>query len=182
MEGIPAIVGGVLTYFFLPGRPAEASFLTSEEKNWITTELAGEEQQKLAKRQISVLQTLASKRVWHLTAIYFPGTVGMYAMTFWMPQLINDISSTSSNTGVGVLVMIPYVVALAAMILVGKSSDKRLERRYHAAVPLIIGAMAFVLLAVAQTRSVFLSVVLWCLWYRGSNAHGVPFGLCPMNS
>ena len=179
LEGIPAMVGGVLTYFFLPARPAEASFLTPEEKSWITTELAAEERQKLAKRKISVLETLASKRVWHLTAIYFPGTVGMYAMTFWMPQLIKDISSKYSNTYVGVLVMIPYVVALAAMILVGKNSDKRLERRYHAAVPLIIGATAFVLLAVAQTRSVFLSVVLWCFAVSGIECSWSPIWSLP---
>ena len=55
------------------------------------------------------------------------------------------------------------MVALAAMILVGKSSDRRRERRCHAAVPLLIEAVAFVLLAVTQTESVFLSVVLWCL-------------------
>jgi len=179
LEGIPAMVGGILTYFFLPGRPAEAGFLTPEERNWITTELAGEEQQKLAKREISILQTLTSKRVWHLTAIYFPGTVGMYAMTFWMPQLIKAISSKYSNTSVGVLVMIPYLVALAAMILVGRSSDKRLERRYHAAVPLIIGAVSFILLSVVSRGSVFLSVALWCLVASGIECSWTPFWSLP---
>jgi MFS transporter, ACS family, tartrate transporter len=110
LEGIPAIMGGVLTYFLLPGRPAEARFLTAEEKDWITAELAREEQQKVARRRITVVQTLAHRRVWHLTAIYFPATVGMYAMTFWMPQLIKAISTKYSNTAVGVLVMIPYLV------------------------------------------------------------------------
>jgi ACS family tartrate transporter-like MFS transporter len=63
LEGIPAILGGVLTYVFLPGRPAEAKFLTAEEKNWITAELALEEQQKLATRPITVVQTLTHMRV-----------------------------------------------------------------------------------------------------------------------
>src|SRR5271157_135751 len=88
LEGIPAIVGGILTYFLLPGRPAEAKFLTAEEKNWITAELVREEQQKVARRGITVGQALAHRRVWHLTAIYFTAIVGQYAMTFWMPQLI----------------------------------------------------------------------------------------------
>lgn len=179
LEGIPAIVGGVLTYFFLPGRPAEASFLTPEEKNSITTQLAGEEHQKLAKRKITVLQTLANKRVWHLTAVYFPGTVGFYAMTFWMPQLIKAISSKYSNTSVGVLVMIPYLVALAAMILVGRSSDRRQERRYHAAIPLLIGAIAFVLLSMTRTTSVFLSVILWCLVASGIECSWSPIWSLP---
>jgi ACS family tartrate transporter-like MFS transporter len=87
----------------------------------------------------------------------------MYAMTFWMPQLIQAISGKYSNTTVGVLVMIPYLVALAAMVLVGRSSDTSGERRYHAAIPLVIGGVAFILLSTISTRYVFLSVTLWCL-------------------
>jgi MFS transporter, ACS family, tartrate transporter len=177
LEGTPAILGGVLTYFFLPGRPAEARFLTSEEKSWITTELAREEQQKVAGRRITAGQALAHRRVWHLTAIYFTAMVGQYTLTFWMPQLIKAMSSTYSNTTVGVLVMIPYVVALTAMILVGRSSDRRLERRYHAAIPLIIGAISLILLS--TTSSVFLSVALWSLVASGINSLLGPFWSLP---
>jgi MFS transporter, ACS family, tartrate transporter len=179
LEGIPAILGGVLTYFFLPGRPAEAKFLTTEEKNWITAELAREEQQKVATRPITVVQTLTHMRVWHLTAIYLPATVGMYAMTFWMPQLIQAISGKYSNTTVGVLVMIPYLIALAAMILVGRSSDTRGERRYHAAIPLVIGGVAFILLSTISTGSVFLSVTLWCLVASGIDCAWSPIWSLP---
>jgi MFS transporter, ACS family, tartrate transporter len=179
LEGIPAIIGGVVTYFLLPGRPAEARFLTAEEKDWITAELAREEQQKVARRRITVVQTLAHRRVWHLTAIYFPATVGLYAMTFWMPQLIKAISTKYSNTAVGVLVMIPYLVALAAMILVGRSSDRRLERHYHAAIPLIIGAISFILLSTTSTGSVFLCVTLWCLVASGIECAWSPIWSLP---
>src|SRR5207249_4713178 len=71
LEGLPAILGGILTYFFLPSRPGEAAFLTSEERTWLTTELAVEEQQKLASRHITAGQALKDRRVWHLTAAYF---------------------------------------------------------------------------------------------------------------
>jgi ACS family tartrate transporter-like MFS transporter len=179
LEGIPAIVGGILTYFLLPGRPAEAMFLTAEEKNWITAELVREEQQKVARRGITVGQALAHRRVWHLTAIYFTAMVGQYAMTFWMPQLIKAISGTYSNTTVGVLVMIPYLVALAAMILVGRSSDRRLERHYHAAIPLMIGAISLVLLSTTPASSVFLSVTLWCLVASGIESALGPFWSLP---
>jgi hypothetical protein len=162
LEGLPAIVGGALTYWFLPNRPADAKFLTTEERNYITAELTREEQQKVNQR-ITVFQTLAHARVWRLTAIYFAAMVGQYTMTFWMPQLIKAISSTYSNTTIGVLVMIPYVAALAAMILVGRSSDKRLERRYHGAIPLTIGALSLVMLSTTTTSSVFLTIALWSL-------------------
>ena len=179
LEGVPAIVGGILTYFLLPRKPAEARFLTTEERNWITAEMAREEQQKVARYKISVVQTLAHKRVWHLTATYFPATVGMYAMTFWMPQLIKSVSGKYSNTTVGLLVMIPYLVALAAMVLVGRSSDRRLERRYHAAIPLMVGGLSFLLLSMTSTSSVFLSVTLWCLVASGIECAWSPIWSLP---
>src|SRR5258708_21193819 len=64
LEGIPAIVGGILTYFLLPDRPAEAKFLTLEEKDWITAHLEQEERQKLASRRVTAIQALAHGRVW----------------------------------------------------------------------------------------------------------------------
>jgi MFS transporter, ACS family, tartrate transporter len=119
------------------------------------------------------------RHVWHLTAIYFAATIRHYTITFWMPQLIKHISSAYSNTAVGVLVMIPYLAALGAMILGGQSSDKRLERYYHAAVPLIIAAISLVLLSRMSRGSVFFSVVLWSLAASGINCLWGPFWSLP---
>jgi ACS family tartrate transporter-like MFS transporter len=179
LQGAPAILGGISTYFLLPSRPAEAEFLTTEEKDWITAELTREEQQKLARRRITAVQALAHSRVWHLTAIYFPALTGIYAMTFWMPQLIKALSSRYSNTTVGVLVMIPYLSALAVMTMVGRSSDRRLERRYHGAIPLIAAAIALVLLSTNTASSVFVSVPLWCLVASGAYSFWGPFWSLP---
>lgn len=71
LQGIPAVVAGLLTYLLLPSRPEEARFLDMEEKEWIRTELKREEQQKLQQRQYSVFQPLTNSRVWLLTSIYF---------------------------------------------------------------------------------------------------------------
>ncbi len=179
LEGIPAILGGIITYFLLPDRPAEAKFLTPEEKEWITAELAREEQAKRASCRVSAGQALMHGRVWHLTAIYFAAMVGLYSMIFWMPQLLKVLSSQYSNTTVGLLVMIPYLVGLPVMILVGRSSDRRLERRYHAAIPLIIGATSLVLLGTTATRSVLLSVTLWCFVASGIFSLWGPFWSMP---
>jgi MFS transporter, ACS family, tartrate transporter len=179
LEGLPAVMGGVLTYFLLPGRPAEANFLTPEEREWITTELAREQQEKLASGRLTVGQALRHGRVWHLTAIYFTAHIGIYSMIFWMPQLVKSLSSQYSNTTVGLLVMIPYLIGLPVMILVGRSSDRRLERRYHAAVPLVVAATAFVLLGLLATGSVFLAVALWCLVASGSFSLLGPFWALP---
>ncbi len=179
LEGIPAILGGVLTYFLLPGRPAEAKFLTSEEKDWITAELAREEQQKLAAGRVTAAQTLVHGRVWHLTAVYFAALIGVYSMIFWMPQMLKTLSSEYSNTTVGFLAMIPYLVGLLVMILVGRSSDRRLERRYHAAIPLLIGAASFVLLGTTASSSALVSVALWCFAASGVYGFYGPFWALP---
>jgi nitrate/nitrite transporter NarK len=163
LEGLPAIAGGICTYFLLPTRPAEAKFLTSDEKEWIRRELAHEEQEKLASVRLTIGQALMHGKVWHLTAIYFAFSAGLYSMIFWMPQLLKSLSSQYSNTLVGLLVMIPYLVGLPVMILVGRSSDRRVERRYHAAIPLIIAAVSLVLLGSNAASSVFVSVILWCV-------------------
>jgi len=179
LEGIPAVVGGIFTYFLLPSRPAEAGFLTAEEKNWISTELAREEQRKLSAKRVTVGQALMHGRVWHLTAIYFMAIIASYSMLFWMPQFMKALSSQYSNTTVGILVMIPYVVGLAALVLVGRSSDKRLERRYHAAVPAIIGSISLILLGATATSSAFFSVVLWCCVAIGTYSLFAPFWSLP---
>jgi MFS transporter, ACS family, tartrate transporter len=118
-------------------------------------------------------------KVWYLTAIYFTGLLGFYSMIFWMPQLLKAFSSQYSNTTVGLLVMIPYVVGLPVMILVGRSSDRRLERRYHAAIPLMIAAAALMLLGTTTSGSVSLSVTLWCLVGSGVFSLWGPFWALP---
>src|SRR5262249_49012015 len=179
LEGIPAVVGGILTYFLLPGRPVEARFLTVEEKDWITEELGGQEHEKSLAGRIEVHEALVHGRVWHLTAIYFTFSASMYTMVFWMPLLLKGLSSQYSNFGVGILVMIPYLVALAAMLVVAHSSDLTLERRFHAAIPAIIAAVFLLSLATTAISSAFLSVVLWCFVGAGIFSLYGPFWALP---
>ena len=72
LEGIPAVLAGILTYFFLPDRRDEAKFLIPEEKDWLSAVLRREKDEKQARHQITIGQVLAHGRVWHLIAIYFP--------------------------------------------------------------------------------------------------------------
>jgi ACS family tartrate transporter-like MFS transporter len=177
LEGMPAMVFGLLTYFLLPSRPQEAKFLTADEKEWIRAELGREEQQKLEQRRYSVLQALASGRVWHLVLIYFGMTTGNYALQSWTPQLVKSLSSLYSNSMIGLLVTIPNLVGLAAMIIVSRSSDRKLEPRYHAAIPAVVAAVAVVLLG--TTRSPFYSLTLSCFLAAGVYSYFGPFWALP---
>jgi ACS family tartrate transporter-like MFS transporter len=177
LEGAPAIVCGVLTYFLLPGGPEEAKFLTAEEKGWIQSELGREAQQKEQHRTYSVLQALACGRVWLLVLIYFGMTVAIYALNSWAPQLVKSLSSLYSNSMIALLVTIPSLVGLAAMILVSRSSDRTLERRYHVAIPAFATGTALVLLGTAP--SAFFSVALLCLLAAGVFSCLGPFWTLP---
>ncbi len=141
-EGLPAIVCGVFTWFFLPARPAEAGFLTSDEKQWITSEVAREAQRKAASSPASAAGAFTNQRVWHLALTGLAWDIGLYWMSFWMPQKLKSLSSLYSNTTIGLLVMIPQLAGLAAMVAVSRSSDRRRERRYHAAIPVIVAGLA----------------------------------------
>ena len=151
LEGIPAVVGGVLTYSLLPSRPAEAKFLGKEEKNWIAEELASEEREKLASHKISALQALMNRRIWHLGLIGFTLNTAMYGMNYWMPQLVKLLSSGISNSFIGLLLVIPHLVGLPVMVMVSRSSDRKGERRFHAAIPAVAAGIALASLSAAHS-------------------------------
>jgi predicted MFS family arabinose efflux permease len=118
-----------------------------------------------------------SGRVWHLVLIYFGLMIGLWSLNSWAPQLVKSLSSQYSNTVVGLLLAIPNLVALAATIAVSRSSDRRLERRYHVAVPALVAAVALLLLG--TTPSPFLSVALLCLLAAGVCSSLSPFWAIP---
>jgi MFS transporter, ACS family, tartrate transporter len=177
LEGIPAVVCGVLTYFVLPSRPAEAKFLSREEKDWVTAELAREEGEKLASHNISAVKALMNKRVWHLGLIGFTLNIGMYTLNFWMPQLVKSLSSEVSNSLLGVLVMIPHLVGLLVMVRVSRSSDRKQERRFHAAIPAIAAGIA--LASLGATHSIFPTILLLSLAALGIYSVYGPFYSLP---
>jgi MFS transporter, ACS family, tartrate transporter len=177
LEGLPAILCGLLTYFLLPNRPADARFLTPEEREWIQAELLREKQQKSEQHHCSVFRTLVNGRVWHLAAIEFGVCIGIYTLSFWAPQLLQSVSGQHSNSSVGVLVMIPHLVGILAMVFVSRSSDRRSERRYHAAIPALVGGVALLLIGTVHS-TVFL-VALLSLLAAGVYSFVGPFWVLP---
>ncbi|MEO8438961.1 MAG: MFS transporter [Spartobacteria bacterium] len=177
LEAAPAFLFGLLTYLYLPSRPAEASFLTAAEKDQLAAALESERFERDRHQPISLGHTFANKRVWMLAAIGFAHAIGIYTLNFWMPQEIKSLSDRYSNTFVGLLVAIPYLVALVGMLLVSRSSDRREERKYHAAIPLLVGAAGF--LALTLFRSPFAVVFLFSLVAFGAYGFFGPFYSSP---
>jgi ACS family tartrate transporter-like MFS transporter len=115
--------------------------------------------------------------VWHLAAVAFAVGTSVYTANFWMPQIIKAEAVGYSNTMVGWLVMIPNLVGLALMIVISRSSDRRFERRWHAALPAIVGGIAC--LSFGAFHSLFASIALLSLLAVGIYGASGPFWTLP---
>jgi MFS transporter, ACS family, tartrate transporter len=151
VEGIPAIVFGIITVFYLTDWPREARWLAPEEREWVTAELDAEALAKKSARSYKIWEALRQPAVIQLTLIYFFAVSSIYSLSIWLPTFLKR-SSSMSNLSISLLSMIPYVVVLFAMLLNGWHSDRTNERRWHTAVPLIIGVVAFSLLILAGSN------------------------------
>ena len=142
VEGVPAIVLGVIVLRVLPEQPSDARWLTAAERQALSAALA--EEAAAASTVHSIRGALFSGRVWLLAAVYFTIPVALYAMGFWMPQIIRKASG-GSDFATGWLSAIPYGVAAVGMVVIGRNSDRTGERRWHIALSAIGGGAAFAL-------------------------------------
>jgi ACS family tartrate transporter-like MFS transporter len=177
LEALPAIACGFLTYRLLPDRPADASFLSAEEKAQVKDALASEAAAKPGGGQLTLLKSLSHPRILHLTGIHFLFLMGLYVTGFWMPQSIKAVAAGYSNTSIGILAMVPSAISLVSMILVSRNSDRRNERYFHAAISLLIAAAG--LYFVDATPSLTVRVVLWSAVASGLASYLGPFWACP---
>jgi sugar phosphate permease len=144
LEGIPAIVFGVITVFYLTDWPREAGWLSPEERERITAELEQEAFSKKAMRSYKIWEALLQPTIIQLTFIYFFAVSSIYSLTIWLPTILKRASGMS-NLAVTLLSILPYVAVLLAMLFNGWHSDRTNERRWHTAVPLMLGVVAFAL-------------------------------------
>ncbi|MGB2627500.1 MAG: MFS transporter [Candidatus Acidiferrum sp.] len=144
LEGIPAVILGVVTLFYLTDRPNQARWLSADERDWITGELDREKKEKASVRSYKIWQALRRPDVILLTLIYFLSNTGLYGFTIWFPTILKRASGLATGT-ITLLVAIPYLAALTATLLNSWHSDRRQERRWHVAGPLFVGSIALLL-------------------------------------
>ena len=177
LEGIPAILLGIVTLFYLADRPSQASWLPQEESAWITAELDREKWEKTARRSFTVWQALRYRDVILLTAVYFMGSTGIYGFIIWFPTILQRASGLSTPA-VTFLVALPYVIALIAMLLNGWHSDRTQERRWHTASPLLLGA-ASLILAIASVPHLWTQLVFFVIFAACVHSYQPPFWALP---
>jgi MFS family permease len=156
IEALPTLVAGVVAFFYLDNSIDAARWLSAAEKRAIDEELA---QEARGKTLHSIRHGLLDRRVWLLSCIYFFFTMGLYGVSFWLPSIIKS-SGVMDPLNVGLLTAIPYAAAIVAMYFVGRSSDARRERRWHLAIPAVVGSAGVIFSAIYVTNTVFAMIAL----------------------
>ena len=144
LEGLPSLFLGIATFFYLDDRIGQARWLTSEEKALLERNIVAE---NASKQDILIGAVFADPRVWLMSLIYFSFVMGLYGVSFWLPTIIKA-TGVKDALQIGLLTAIPYGSAVVAMILVSRSADRSRERRWHIAIPALLGAVGLVLSAV----------------------------------
>ncbi|HWK46474.1 MAG TPA: MFS transporter [Stellaceae bacterium] len=144
IEAAPALVLGVVTLFYLTDRPALATWLEPEERRWLQDTLDREERHRETVHRAGLVETLLNPRIWALSLVYFGPVVGLYGITFWLPQIVKEFG-LATPLQVGLVSAIPPLVGAFGMVLWSRHSDKTKERTWHVVAACFVGAAGFVL-------------------------------------
>ncbi|MBD8494417.1 MFS transporter [Pseudomonas syringae] len=175
IEAIPTVVVGLMVLGYLKDGVHQATWLTAEEKELVNKELEEDNRQKVT--HASVGEFIRDRRLWLLAGIYFCVVMGQYAITFWLPTLVRN-AGVSDPLKIGMLTSLPYMCAIVAMLLAGRSGDKHQERRWHLVIPMILGA-AGLSLAAALGGNLLFSIMSLCLAAAGILSASSLFWMLP---
>jgi ACS family tartrate transporter-like MFS transporter len=156
LEGMPAILLGVIAFFYLTDLPGQAKWLAPEQRQWLENKLREEKSESV--QAIPVWQAVRSRTVVTLSVTCFMTYFGYYSFLYSLPLMLKRLSGFS-DLKVGLLGAVPYFAAFVAMQLNGWHSDKTGERLWHSALPCFFGAVGLVGLILHPT-SIPLSLVL----------------------
>ena len=175
LEGIPAVLLGLVVLRVLTERPEEAHWLEPAQRDWLVARMH-QEGDAHAHLAMPPLRALAAPAIWAASLPYFLMLAGWYAFVFWVPTLVRDALHTS-DAGTGLVIGAIAVVAALALLAVGHSSDRTGERPIHAAACAVLTAAGFALAALGSTGT--LRVVGLTMAQAGVMAFLAPFWVLP---
>ncbi|MDP3719903.1 MAG: MFS transporter [Acidobacteriota bacterium] len=166
IEGLPAVLLAPVVLRRLTERPADATWLNADEREWLSNEMAKEHAQT-DHVHLTLRAAASSGRLWALSALYCCIVMAFYGISFWLPQIVQATGGLSSARVI-LLTAIPYVAATIGLVVIGSRSDRKVERRWHVAVPCLIGAGGFVLTVLAPPSAAMslamLSIAAFGIW------------------
>jgi MFS transporter, ACS family, tartrate transporter len=172
IEGIPAVLMGLVVLLVLPNRPQQARWLSTAEKEWIQSRLDAEAAQVGARQHLSVAAVFSNGRVWLLCLLYLLMNIGGYGYEMWLPSIIKGFSGMS-DTVVGFINAIPYFAAGVTMLLVARYSDRTGERKGVVAAAAFTSAVGFALSA--YFKNPYLAMAALTLAFIGLKSTIAPF-------
>ena len=158
-EGVPTILLGISVLFLLKDSPAKADWMRPEEKVWLAGELQRDQERYGAATHHRLGDAFRLRALWVLAGVYFVSQVGVYVVNLWMPLILNSFSRGGSSVDASLIARyatVPYLAAAVMTVVVGWSSDKRNERRWHIAACLTLSAIGFAWAGLAHTLVVAL--------------------------
>ncbi|KQO59784.1 MFS transporter [Curtobacterium sp. Leaf261] len=162
---IPAILVGILCLFVLKDRPSQVSWLDADEKQWLETSLAQENKGKLGAdgAKGGLRAAFGSGRVWMLSFVYFGFIYGLYALSFFLPTIIDGFQEQFGTEfdlfQKGLITAIPYVPAAIALYFWSRDAFRRGVRTWHIAVPALVGGIAVPFALYMQSPAATIAVI-----------------------
>jgi len=164
IEGLPAIIMGIVTFFYLVDRPEQGKWLKDDERTWLTSVLAAERQQSAAHSEHEFGAIFRDKRMWILTLVYMFNAVAIYGVVLWLPQIVKSLGGLN-NFQTGLVSALPFLCAAVGLVLVARSSDRTGERKMHTACAGLFGGVF--LAASALVPSPVVGLILICIAAMG---------------
>ena len=139
LEGLPAVLLGFVVLIVLCDSPAKAKWLSEREREVLQAAIGRDAG---VSRFTSARDGLLSPIVWLFSALYAALMMGVYGFGLWAPQIVKSLGHLT-NQQVGLVLVIPYACATLAMVLWGRHSDRTGERKWHLALPGVVGMIGF---------------------------------------
>jgi MFS family permease len=160
LEGIPCVLMAGWVFISLPASPREALWLPAAERRQLEDVLQEETRQRSAGGVAtdSAARAFLHPLVWKLCLLYFCTMMGLYGLSFWLPQIIKALG-WSGSLQIGLLSAVPWLVAVIFMLLWGSHSDRQQERRKHCALAAVIAAVGFALCGAVPSGGVGLAAI-----------------------
>ena len=145
LEGIPALVLGIIVVFYLTDWPSQARWLPPDERDWLVGELQAELQAKKKIREYTILQAFCDRRILLLIVAWFFGLTGSLGTLYWLPTFVKRLSGLPDRS-VTSLLLISALIGIGGTLFNGWHSDKTAERRWHTAIPLLAAGLMYAIL------------------------------------
>lgn len=168
LEGLPAVLLGVFTFFYLVDSPKKDSkWLAEDEKTWLLRELAADQDNAQPDTRHSLREIFSDYRVWLLTIVYMFNGIAVYGVIMWLPQIVKSIGDLTT-TQAGFVSAIPFVFAALGLVVISRNSDRTGERKIHTAISGLFGGLFLAASALAPNAYVGLLLLCACAFFLWS--------------